>query len=121
MLQGPRSPLQTQHPLPDRHVSLGLTQTGTSGLEIKKRAEAGSCLQKEALACAQLLPCSGSGSVGIGSLLVSMAVSVTALERGDKTAARGGQPLCLKNNTTCLPSEFAAAHKTTNSANSLAS
>lgn len=57
----------------------------------------------------------------------STVVSVTAFvlgqqqERGNKAAARAGQPLCLKNNVYGLPTEFAAAHKMRNSANSLAS
>lgn len=62
--------------------------------------------------------------MGIGNLMGSMLVSVAAFvwgqqqERGNKAAARTAQPLCLKNNFTGLPSEFAVAHKTTNSANS---
>lgn len=58
--------------------------------------------------------------MGTGSLMGSTVVSVTAFvlgqqqERGDKDAARAGQPLYLKNNITGLPSEFALAHKTIN-------
>lgn len=58
--------------------------------------------------------------MGTGSLMGSMVGSVTAFvlgqqqERGDKAAARAGQPLCLENNTAGLPSEFALAHKTIN-------
>lgn len=65
--------------------------------------------------------------MGIGSLVGSMGVSVTAFvlgqqqERGDKAAARAGQRLCLRNNIAGLPSEFTVAHKTGSSANSLAS
>lgn len=62
---------------------------------------------------------------GIGSLMGSMGVSVTAFvlgqqqERGNKAAARAGHCLCLKTNIACLPGEFAVAHKMANSANSL--